>query len=1233
MNEHSDASRATFQVLASGADFLQGGGQMGALMRAHDWSRSPLGPPECWPQSLRTSISTCLDCAFPILIWWGPELVMLYNDEYRSILGSQKHPFALGTSGRAVWPEIWDVIGPMLQQVIARGEATRSRDLPLFMDRHGYLEETYFSFSYSPIRDETGGVGGVFTPVIETTAKVVGERRMRTLRDLAARGRAESLQHACRGVAAVLAENAHDVPFALIYQPSEDGRSAQLLGASGVEPGGAVAPKQIALDAEADALWPLREAAHAVAPIRVELAGARFPDVPRGAWPEPPRLALLLPVTTGRERPTAILICGVNPRRALDEEHQGFFTLMATQLGSSFAETLAYEEERRRAETLAEIDRAKTAFFANVSHEFRTPLTLMLGPLDDVLSRPEGPLPPDRGGLEIAQRNALRLLKLVNSLLEFSRIEAGRMQAVFAPTDLARLTEEVASVFRSAIEAAGMKLIVDCPPLQEPAFVDREMWEKIVLNLLSNAFKFTFTGEIEVKLRAIDGKFELAVRDTGTGIPQDELPKLFERFHRVAGADGRTHEGSGIGLALVQELARLHGGSIAVTSTLGRGSVFTVDIPQGRSHLPSGQIDLSAAQAPTVRGARAFIEEALHWLPDPLGVVEHAASGMEISTAEEGEGSEARARILLADDNADMRDYVRRLLAAHYDVVSVGDGEAALAAIARAKPDLVLSDIMMPRLDGIQLLARIRADREVSTLPVILLSARAGEESRVEGMQAGADDYLIKPFSARELLARVEAHLKMARLRAEATERLRASEERFRAFVTASSDIVFCMSPDWTEMRYLQGKDFIADTMAPSRHWLAKYIHPDDQPQVRAAITGAIRAKSVFELEHRVIRVDGTLGWAHSRAIPMRRDDGEIVEWFGATRDITEQKQAEYELRKSEERLRNAVEVGRLGLWDWNVATGEVYWSDEHFRMEGYGVGEVTPSYEAWTARLHPEDRTATEAALRRAMELREEYAREFRVVHPDGSVRCLYGRGRFFYDDAGQPIRMTGAMVDVTERREWEERQKVLVAELQHRTRNLLGVVRSMADKTARASTDLADFRARYRDRLDTLSRVQGLLSRLTEHDRVSFDDLIRSELSAVAGGSERVELSGPSGVRLRSSTVQTLAMALHELATNAVKYGALAQPSGHLAVSWSLERHSADETPWLHIDWRESGVDMPPPGAMPGGTGQGRELIEQALPYQLSARTSYTFAPDGVRCTISIPVSLTTLELEEHA
>ncbi|OZI51799.1 PAS domain-containing sensor histidine kinase [Bordetella genomosp. 5] len=338
-----------------------------------------------------------------------------------------------------------------------------------------------------------------------------------------------------------------------------------------------------------------------------------------------------------------------------------------------------------------------------------------------------------------------------------------------------------------------------------------------------------------------------------------------------------------------------------------------------------------------------------------------------------------------------------------------------------------------------------------------------------------------------------------------------------------------------------------------------------------------------------------------------------------------ERARAESALRESEDRLRSAVEVGQLGLWDWNLLTGEMHWSDQLYRMAGYVPGDVVPSYEAWMTPIHPDDRGAAEAALRNAMGAHGDYVQEFRVVHPDKSVHWLYGRGRFFYDVARRPVRMIGATVETTERRDFEDRQRVLVAELQHRTRNLLAVVRSMADKTVRSSVDLRDFRRRFGDRLDALGRVQGLLSRLNDHDRVAFDELIREELSAIEGHSSRVTLEGPSGVRLRSSTVQMLAMAVHELATNAVKYGALGQPRGRLAVSWRLEPHGEHGKPWLHIDWRESGVVMPAPDAAPRGSGQGRELVERALPYQLHARTTFTLGEDGVHCLISLPVSNT--------
>lgn len=468
---------------------------------------------------------------------------------------------------------------------------------------------------------------------------------------------------------------------------------------------------------------------------------------------------------------------------------------------------------------------------------------------------------------------------------------------------------------------------------------------------------------------------------------------------------------------------------------------------------------------------------------------------------------------------------------------------------------------------------------------------------------------------------------------------LRESEERLTGLGDASQDILWIRDAEtlaWTYLtpafedtygvsmeEALQGDNF--------RNWL-NLIVPEDRDHARSMIE-RVRSGEQLTFEYRIRRPqDGEIRWLRDTDFPIRDEHGRVTGFGGIGHDITVLKAAEEGLRTSEERLRSATEVAKFALWDWNITTGEIAWSDEHFRMEGYTVGEVAPSYEAWAARIHPDDRAEAEAALGRARDNHTEYVHEFRSLHPDGSIHWLSGKGRFFYDKSGEPVRMIGAMLEVTERREWEERQQVLIAELQHRTRNLIGVVRSMSDKTARASTDLTDFRERFRDRLEALSRVQGLLSRLNDVDRVTFDDLIHTELAAMDGNAERVTLDGPSGVRLRSSTVQTLALALHELATNAVKYGALKQPSGHLAITWSLEPAGNDGKPWLHIDWRETGVDMPPPGSPATGTGQGRELIERALPYQLSAKTSYILGPDGVHCTISIPVSASKTEVAEH-
>ena len=754
---------------------------MGALIRTFDWSRTPLGPITSWSPSLKMMVRFLLANRFPLLLWWGPQFIQIYNDPYRPVLGTKHPELGLGRPVRECWSEIWHVLRPLIETPFSGGPATWMEDIFLEINRYGFVEETHFTIAYSPVPDETvpSGIGGVLATVHEISEKVVGERRVRVLRDLVTGAlEAKNDEEACAVAAKTLAKHPNDVPFALLYLINSDQKGARLAGTAGVTVGSPFAPLNIELSETANQLsWPLAETVRTETLQTVEDLSHCFGDkVPQGPWSDPPRQAVVAPIRSNIAHHLAgLLVVGVSSRLRLDDAYRSFIELAASQIATAVANARAYEQEKRRAEALAEIDRAKTAFFSNVSHEFRTPLTLMLGPLEDVISDATDPVHKEQ--LDVVHRNGLRLLKLVNTLLDFSRIEAGRVQAVYEATDLAALTAELASVFRSAIERAGLQLVVECSRINGQVYVDREMWEKIVLNLLSNAFKFTFAGSITVDLNQNDDHVELRVRDTGTGIAESELPRLFERFHRIRGAQSRTHEGSGIGLALVRELARLHGGAVEVESEVGTGTTFIVRIPIGSAHLPADQIGAQRTLSSTGLDAEIYAKEALRWLPGDPEATEDDVN--EIAPFERGAGS--AARILLADDNADMRDYVKRILGRHWEVEAVPDGVSALEAARSRVPDLVLSDVMMPGIDGLELLRELRSDPLTRRVPVVLLSARAGEESRVEGLESGADDYLSKPFSARELVARVGAHLKIARIRADAENALRKSEERFRS--------------------------------------------------------------------------------------------------------------------------------------------------------------------------------------------------------------------------------------------------------------------------------------------------------------------------------------------------------------------------------------------------------------------------------------------------------------------
>ena len=911
--------------LPSQLAFLDVPGEMAALMRQKDWSQTPFGPLETWSTALRSAVSICLGSRFPIVLYWGETRALIYNDAWSAVPG-RKHPWALGRAGWEVWAEIWDIIGPMFDHVMTTGEATWSEDQLLPLNRFGYVEECYFYYSYSPVRGDTGEVEGIFTAVTETTHRVLTERRERLLRNVSeATSATRVAEDACREGVRCLHEVPEESPFCLAYLRDAATGTLQRVALAGLAPDDVLAPLEVTPEA-AGLPWAFTTARSAPTLVTGlnERHGGRLAGTP---WPEPLEEALVVPIPGPLgEEPYGYLVSGISPRRRVDADYQSLFVRAAGHLSTAIANARRYEEERRRAEQLAELDRAKTAFFSNASHEFRTPLTLMLGPLEDMLARPDradGEPAVSRQELELIQRNGQRLLRLVNSLLDFSRMEAGRMRASFAPLDLAVYTAELASSFRSAMARAGLTFTLDCARLDEPVWVDRDLWEKIVLNLVSNAFKYTLEGEVRVSLHRQDAHVVLAVRDTGVGIPQSELGKVFDRFHRIEGQIGRTHEGTGIGLALVKDLTELHGGEVRVTSQIGVGTTFEVRLPFGHAHLPEANRVGATNQVSTATRADTFVAEALRWLPDeptpsaPTGLDEHAGGG-------QGRGE----RIVLADDNADMRGYVERLLQeSGYQVDAVADGRAAVEAVQRQLPALVLSDVMMPVLDGFGVLRALRSDERTGQVPIILLSARAGEEASIEGIAAGADDYLVKPFSARELIARVEGAMRLARLRRETADALRQANEVLEIRVrerTRERDQLWAYSHDligiadsrgiWVSVNPAWTRTLgwtVDEIIGKTSEWLE---HPEDRQRTRQEIAQLAAGAATFNFENRFRTRGGThrhLSWT---AVP----EGGLL--YCVARDVTVERERALELEQARDALRQSQKMEAIGQLTGGIA-------------------------------------------------------------------------------------------------------------------------------------------------------------------------------------------------------------------------------------------------------------------------------------------------------------------------
>jgi PAS domain S-box-containing protein len=807
----------------------------------------------------------------------------------RQLFGG-KHPHALGSPAAEVWKEIWGDIEPMLKQVMENDTGTYVESQLLIMERYGYKEETYYTFSYTPVLGDDLKPAGMICYNTADSERILNERALQTLRQLDSLIQKKSEQEVYKQTAVALSTNTRDFPFAIIYKVEHDGSKAEAIAYSGIDAANTELPLKVDLEvAETKA----RNVATAIRENRIVLSknDGRWKDLPKGSWDIMPDNYVHIPIKAANKNyPLAVLTLGLNPYRKFDNAYRNFIQQIADQVTLNVNDALAYEEERKRKEALEEIDRAKTIFFTNISHEFRTPLTLMLGTIEEAIKDPET-TESNLDKLNVAQRNALRLLKLVNTLLDFSRIESGRQKANYALTDISLLTKNLAANFQSIIEKAGLKFTVQAHSIPGDVYVDKQMWEKIVFNLLSNAFKYTLEGSIAVELFAEKNNVVLKIKDTGVGIPEKELSHMFERFHRVQNTVGRTYEGTGIGLSLIKELVQLHDGTISVESKEGEGSVFIVAIPFGKDHLPASQTHNSSGDIEDIL-PDVYIEEINSFLAEdkilPIGK----------------DNSEQLASVLVVDDNTDMLQHLKSLLQKHYRVITAENGEDALKKIKTQKPLLVLSDIMMPVLDGIQLLKEIKSNIETAHIPVVLLTARAGEESRIEGYEIGADDYLVKPFSAKELLARVRSQIKIANTKRHLQSQLRDF------FMEAPASIGVVRGPKhvWEivnkRMLELSGRERVEDLLGKPIFESVPESRGQGYEQIFDKVYNTGERIILNEAPVEIIR-KGEKEKIYTKLLfePLHEEDGTISGVMFLADDITEQVEARKKIEESEREL------------------------------------------------------------------------------------------------------------------------------------------------------------------------------------------------------------------------------------------------------------------------------------------------------------------------------------------
>ncbi len=663
--------------------------------------------------------------------------------------------------------------------------------------------------------------------------------------------------------AAVLRQNDTDSPAIWLLAVGDPGYE----GPPTVAADGPVVERGTALSASAHAL--------AVAAVRSDQPQwQRLPDGSTLA-----ELHARPVVEPGQDAPSLVLVAGTPDPRGNDAGFADYLELAALLIGAGVSGWGDLAMERQHTETLRKLDAAKSAFLANVSHELRTPLSLISGPLQDVLAHPD--LPAElRERLQMVRGNVVRLTRMVDAMLDFSRMEAGRVVPALAELDVAMLLRALGESFRTAIENAGLTFVVAGPDLSRAGLLDRDMVERIVLNLLSNALKYTPRGRIELRWRDLGDSFEVAVADTGIGIAVRDQSRVFERFEQLPGrAQARSSEGAGIGLAMVKQLSELLGGGVDLSSSPGRGSTFTVRLP----YQPPPAPRLEGARSITPRGAEAFLAEVASWEPSE-------AAGRPAALERQPAGT-GKPRLLVAEDSADMRRYLAQSLAGDYDVELAPDGVQALAAARARRPDLLLSDVMMPGLDGFALVAEIRADPALRDLPVLLLSARAEGTAATTGLERGADDYVFKPFELSDLRARLASNLRRA------TSRSLDAAWR-RAVIRSLQEAVIISEQDGrvTELNdafsRLVGWTLGDGPFYPPYPW---WPDPETDPEAFEGISKAHHSISGDHLmtgEYQLRRRDGQTVWASYQGAAVHIPGEDRVVILKSLHDVTRERRA-----------------------------------------------------------------------------------------------------------------------------------------------------------------------------------------------------------------------------------------------------------------------------------------------------------------------------------------------------